>query len=86
MRQRCNNPKNTGYYLYGGRGVKVCERWENSFENFIGDMGKAPSEDHSIDRINPFGNYEPGNCRWATDKEQANNKRQNWTGGEDYAF
>lgn len=74
MRQRCANPKAAGYAYYGGRGVRVCERWA-VFENFLSDMGRKPSEEHSLDRINPNGNYEPGNCRWTTIEVQAGNKR-----------
>lgn len=74
MRNRCNNPNVKGYKLYGGRGIKVCDRWE-SFENFLSDMGPRPSDLHSIDRINVDGDYGPSNCRWATQPEQASNKR-----------
>jgi hypothetical protein len=75
MKQRCSNPKTNGYINYGGRGIIVCERWLNSFENFLKDMGRKPSGDHSIDRIDNDGNYEPNNCRWATQKEQYENSR-----------
>jgi hypothetical protein len=78
MRDRCTNPNNNRYMRYGGRGIKVCDRWLNSFENFFKDMGKRPSYKHSIDRWpNNDGNYEPGNCRWGTKKEQADNTGRN---------
>lgn len=76
MKQRCLNPEATRYPEYGAKGITVCERWL-SFENFFEDMGERP-EGKTLDRINPFGNYEPNNCRWATPKEQANNQKRHW--------
>lgn len=75
MRLRCENPKASCYRNYGGRGITVCDRWLD-FWNFVADMGTKPSEDHSLDRINNDGNYEPSNCRWATRREQNLNKRR----------
>jgi len=75
MKKRCRGPHRS-FHLYGGRGVTVCSRWE-SFENFLADMGPRPSPKHSIDRIDSGGNYEPGNCRWATRAEQSRNTRRN---------
>lgn len=72
MRRRCSDPKTESYKRYGGRGIKVCDRWEK-FENFLEDMGEKP-KGLQIDRIDNDGNYEPGNCRWVTPKENANNK------------
>ena len=77
MKERCCDPKNKRFADYGGRGIKVCDRWLNSFENFLADMGLKPSPEHSIERKNTDGDYEPDNCKWATQIEQANNKRTN---------
>ena len=74
MKNRCYNNRVDRYQKYGGRGIAVCDRWLESFENFYADMGPRPTPKHSIDRINNDGNYEPGNCRWATDSEQRRNK------------
>jgi hypothetical protein len=75
MRTRCENPNHHAYSKYGGRGIKVCERWKD-YPNFLADMGRRPTLDHSLDRIDPDGNYEPNNCRWATSKQQINNRRE----------
>lgn len=77
MNQRCYDKNYKDYYLYGGRGIKVCERWRKSFKNFFTDMGLRPSSKHSLDRKNSDGDYTLENCRWATAIEQANNKRNN---------
>lgn len=75
MKQRCHNPNQPHYERYGGRGVFVCQAWRDSFEAFFEAMGEPPSDKHSIDRIDPNGGYEPGNCRWATASQQNRNKR-----------
>lgn len=72
MLTRVRNPKAIEYSKYGGRGISVCERWL-AFENFLTDMGRAPSPKHTVDRVDNDGNYEPGNCRWATYGEQRRN-------------
>lgn len=77
MKSRCYNINNIKYKNYGGRGIIVCDRWLNSYENFLLDMGNRPSNKHSVDRINNDGNYEPNNCRWAINKEQTNNTSKN---------
>ena len=74
MTARCRNPNVHNYANYGGRGVVVCTRWQESFAEFVADMGERPSRNHTLDLINPAGNYEPGNCRWATRSEQAQNR------------
>lgn len=75
MRARCRNKRNSAYRYYGARGIRVCERWDLSFEAFLADMGEPPTDRHSIDRINNDGNYEPGNCRWVTQNIQTQNSR-----------
>ena len=75
MIRRCENKNRSDYHRYGGRGISVCEKWRNSVTEFVADMEPRPSPKHSIDRIDNDGNYEPGNCRWATPKEQRANQR-----------
>lgn len=73
---RCTNPNDSRYPDYGGRGITVCDRWRHSFENFIADIGKRPTKHHSIERKNNDLGYEPGNCKWATRREQMRNTRR----------
>ena len=75
MKTRCTNAHSSDYKNYGGRGITVCPRWLHSFQNFLSDMGLKPTAKHTLDRINNDGNYEPKNCRWATAKEQRDNRR-----------
>lgn len=79
-RNRCLNKNSRSYAAYGGSGITFCDRWqgENGFANFLMDMGERPGKEYSLDRKNCNGNYEPSNCRWATKKEQSNNRRNNF--------
>jgi hypothetical protein len=76
MKNRCYNINRHNFKYYGQRGIKICDRWLNDFESFVQDMGERPTSNHSIDRINNDGNYEPSNCRWATKSEQSYNRRK----------
>ena len=84
MKERCFNKNSKAYKSYGGRGITVCDRWRNSYKNFIEDVGLRPSNNHSIDRVDNDKNYEPGNCRWATRSEQQKNKRPSGTSKHKY--
>jgi len=77
MKDRCNNPNNIGYKDYGGRGIKLCQHWDGSFQAFFKDMGNPPSPEHSIERINNHEGYSKTNCKWADKFEQGRNKRNN---------
>jgi hypothetical protein len=74
MKARCGSPGAHAYADYGGRGIRVCDRWRDDYTAFRDDMGPRPSMDHSVDRIDGDGDYEPGNCRWATSREQVRNR------------
>ena len=89
MKKRCYNEKEQNYKYYGARGVTVCDRWRNSFLAFYEDMGKRPSKNHSLDRIDVNGNYEPSNCRWADQVTQNRNQRlriDNYSGVKGVSF
>ena len=77
IKGRCYNKSDQSYKKYGGRGIRVCDRWLESFSNFLSDIGFSPTKKHSIDRINNDGNYEPLNCRWATNTQQTRNQSSN---------
>jgi hypothetical protein len=82
MKKRCYAKRFHQYKDYGGRGIIVCNKWKNNYLAFLSDIGRAPSKKHSLDRIDNNGNYEPSNCRWATYKEQSNNRRKRDIYGE----
>lgn len=86
IKDRCYRPSSASYKNYGARGIRMCDRWLNSFPNFLSDMGLKPTPRHSIDRIDSNKDYEPSNCKWSTNLEQSNNQRSNrkvvWEGQE----
>lgn len=83
MIARCHSPNNSDYRYYGAVGISVCLRWRRSFQAFVADVGKKPSRRHSLDRYpDKYGNYKPGNVRWATPKQQGNNKRERGSFGK----
>jgi hypothetical protein len=77
MKTRCENPNYAEFHLYGGRGIRICEQWRYSYEQFLSDVGRKPSLKHSLDRIDVNGDYTPCNVRWASATEQGRNKRNN---------
>lgn len=77
MKDRCYNPSCTNYKYYGGRGIKICDRWKDNFVAFLRDMGHKPSPRSELDRINNKGDYTPSNCRWSSHRKNMNNTRNN---------
>ncbi len=85
MKNRCESRQYHGYSHYGGRGISICERWRNSFVNFLADVGERPGPEYSLDRIDNDGDYEPGNVRWATARQQRRNSRNRFLSDEEIA-